>query len=72
MQCSVSSDYGTSILNSSEININEHNNITITRNLGIYFLKKNEVDGWSTGLFFVNFQPICCPENNLTVSLLVY
>ena len=30
MQCSVSSDYGTSILNSSEININEHNNITIT------------------------------------------
>ena len=30
MQCSVSSDYGTSILNSSEININEHNDTTIT------------------------------------------
>ena len=38
MQCSVSSDYGTSILNSSEININEHNNITITSYYGLLFV----------------------------------
>ena len=30
VQYSVRSDYGTSILNSSEININEHNNLTLT------------------------------------------